>query len=61
MNHVEVLKCSCQDSFQDERYGKSLRLHNLAPTKTGKVGRYRCTKCATVRDLGPSALDLSLK
>ncbi len=36
---MAIKQCSCQSKFQDEKYGKSMRVHNK--TTTG----YRCTVC----------------
>ena len=32
--------CSCRSSFQDEKYGKNIRIHT-----EGKKGEERCTVC----------------
>ena len=34
-----ILKCSCSSEYQDKRYGKGMRVHNI-----GKEGR-ACTVC----------------
>lgn len=40
-----VRSCNCQHEFQDQRYGKGLRLHN--PRKEGK---YACTVCGSLKE-----------
>jgi len=39
-----LLGCNCQHAFQDERYGRGIRVHNAA-----KEGNCRCTVCGRVR------------
>lgn len=43
---IMIKRCSCVSDYQDKRYGKDKRLHNLAV----KVRKYRCTVCRTLRD-----------
>jgi len=45
---VEILKCSCKHDYQDERYGKNMRLYNLM-LKDGKDNGWRCTVCGNVK------------
>lgn len=42
-----VIKCEnkCPNPFQDERYGKGIRVMNHAPSKGAQKDRYRCTSC----------------
>ena len=51
-----ILSCDkkCIHEFQDEKYGKGMRVHNPCG-KSASVGQqnYRCTVCANVRS-GPS-------
>ena len=37
----------CKSEFQDERYGKDLRIFTVLAEKT--VGEKRCTVCGTVK------------
>ena len=39
--HPEVKKCNCEHTFQDERYGKNMRVHNYCAGKDN----FRCTIC----------------
>lgn len=39
INNPNLKECGCISAFQDEEYGRGLRIHNK--TKTG----YRCTVC----------------
>ena len=43
-----VLRCDCSNPYQDLRYGKQLRIHNICET-AGKINGYRCTGCGTKR------------
>lgn len=41
-----ILPCTCKHDFQDEQYGKGMRLHRVV-TRAGAFGRTeeRCTVC----------------
>lgn len=41
---VKALKCSCEHKYQDERYGKGKRLHNMKSN-----GNWTCTVCRSER------------
>jgi hypothetical protein len=42
-----ILPCKCAIPFQDENYGKGMRVHN--PTKKANdSGEHRCTGCSTI-------------
>lgn len=38
---TKTVHCNCESKFQDEKYGKGMRVHNL--TEDGRKGR--CTVC----------------
>lgn len=40
-----IFPCTCKHQFQDERYGKGLRVHNYGI----KDKVYRCTVCGNER------------
>ena len=42
--NTSIRQCSCQNAYQDQKYGKGLRVHNLA-MKDGKPKAMRCTVC----------------
>lgn len=42
---TKELKCGCKSEFQDELYGKGIRLFNNCGDNKGKVTAYRCTVC----------------
>lgn len=44
-----VTKCSCKHDFQDENYGKQMRLYNLMGDKKDDHGK--CTVCGTIKKL----------
>lgn len=50
--HRATLACRCVSKFQDARYGKGKRVHNLTGG-SGKTARptkgYRCTVCGDVK------------
>lgn len=37
---TRIMRCTCQHEFQDETYGKGMRVHNVS-----KSGRAVCTVC----------------
>lgn len=51
---IAVTKCGCESPFQDERYGKGLRMHNLS-IRAGDEKKLNhlatCTVCATQRQV----------
>lgn len=44
---TKELKCNCEHKFQDETYGKYIRVHNQAGSD--KDIKYRCTVCGSVK------------
>lgn len=42
---TRIVKCDCPNPFQDQRYGKNMRVANHAPSKGAQVNRYRCSSC----------------
>jgi len=47
--NTKILKCYCNHDFQDEQYGRKMRVHNH--TLKGYDGRagWRCTICSNVK------------
>ena len=41
----KVMSCSCDHKFQDEKYGKGMRLFNRTAKTVGSSYVYRCTVC----------------
>jgi len=41
-----VLQCTCKHDFQDQIYGKGMRLHNVSQGGTGKDKVAYCTVCS---------------
>lgn len=37
------MRCSCEHDYQDEKYGRKIRLHNKLSKKAMK--NWRCTVC----------------
>jgi len=48
---TEVLKCNCQNEFQDNTYGKGMRLHSLGQSKGKKNGKAFCTVCKSQKTI----------
>lgn len=42
---VKILKCICDHDYQDQKYGRGMRVMNHAPVKGAKPNNYRCTVC----------------
>lgn len=42
-----IKTCTCEHKFQDEKYGRFMRIHN---PRAGKNGGYRCTVCGKEKD-----------
>lgn len=42
MERTEILQCNCSHEFQDQLYGKGMRVHNV-----NKKGKAACTVCTT--------------
>ena len=42
MANTIILKCKCESQFQDETYGKGMRLHNIHQKESKKAS---CTVC----------------
>jgi hypothetical protein len=47
MAETKILRCSCNSEFQDAKYGKDMRLHNVLTGKKDKQAR--CTVCSNVK------------
>jgi hypothetical protein len=50
---TRIIACRCVHSYQDQKYGAGLRVHNRAK-ETGKgatsnVIEWRCTVCSSVK------------
>lgn len=43
-----ILKCNCKDDYQDEKYGKNRRVHNMCDKGA------RCVTCGTERGASQS-------
>lgn len=45
----EVKPCKCKNEYQDQKYGKGMRVHNKARDRQGEFTVNRCTVCNTER------------
>lgn len=41
-----IIKCKCENAFQDKKYGKKMRVQN----KTNDENKYRCTVCNEINE-----------
>ena len=48
MENSILLKCTCENEFQDKAYGKGIRVHNIGQKDKSKRFAY-CTVCANNR------------
>ncbi len=44
---TKTMKCKCKNSYQDKKYGPSVRIFNRGVSKTNSV-KWRCTSCGNV-------------
>jgi hypothetical protein len=44
---TRIQSCDCKHKFQDERYGKGMRVHNVTSD-----GGARCTVCGVAKQKG---------
>lgn len=44
---TKLLRCTCQHAYQDQQYGKGMRVHNEAKVENEQV-TWRCTVCGAV-------------
>lgn len=58
MGDVIKIPCTCEHAYQDEKYGKGIRVHNVCmqtdttkKVQTGKVMAARCTACGIRKTL----------
>lgn len=53
--NTAVLRCpsNCRHDYQDQRYGRGMRVHNLAALNKKEIERYwRCTVCGLPKRSG---------
>lgn len=47
---TELIRCDCEHSYQDQKYGYKLRVHNRGPVGAkGGSPKKRCTVCGKER------------
>ena len=44
-----IKRCDCEHEYQDEKYGKWMRVMNEIVKKQGISTQYRCTVCEKIR------------
>ena len=49
---MAIKNCNCKNDFQDARYGKNMRIHNVCGGGNVKGGNkgLRCTVCGDKKD-----------
>ena len=45
MAKTGLIKCTCKSEYQDEKYGKNIRLANLKGDIKNTDGKAHCTVC----------------
>lgn len=45
-----IKECVCESAYQDKKYGKSQRVHNVGKGKDGKSSKKTCTVCGRKHD-----------
>lgn len=49
---TKIKRCPCPNKFQDKRYGKGKRVHNVCNNSSNTKGAAaRCTSCGTVQGI----------
>lgn len=46
---TKVVRCNCYSVYQDDTYGKGLRVANKVVTPPNSPAQFRCTVCGQVR------------
>lgn len=47
---TKIIKCNCEHKFQDETYGKYMRVHNSCGKIDNKTTiKYRCSVCNNIK------------
>lgn len=49
MSKVTIRPCSCDHEYQDKNYGRKLRVHNQAKSKSVNQEAWRCTVCGRLK------------
>lgn len=47
---TKILPCKCQHAYQDKKYGRGMRVHNLAKSKNLTKLAWTCTICGIKKD-----------
>ncbi len=49
----EILRCDCQNTFQDDIHGRGMRVCNHSKKESSQnVNKYRCTVCGKIHQKG---------
>lgn len=52
MAECKIMKCSCQHEFQDQMYGKGMRVWNPTGKGSNQGDGYVCTVCGATTNGG---------
>ena len=57
---TKILRCTCSNSYQDNKYGSKMRIHN---SRGAETVHFRCTVCKAERskDEGSSSASKTAK
>lgn len=44
---MAVMTCTCENGYQDKKYGTQKRVHNETEKKSGTKPIYRCSVCSS--------------
>lgn len=47
----KILRCTCENKFQDKTYGKKMRVHNRMKDDSAGRPQFRCTVCEKERSI----------
>lgn len=50
MAEAKIMKCTCESAFQDEAYGKGMRVWTPCGKGKDQGSKYRCTVCGATSD-----------
>lgn len=49
-NMTKAIRCNCKHEFQDQKYGKDMRVHNKTGQAKSDGVKWRCTVCGVDRE-----------
>lgn len=49
---TRIVRCTCDNQYQDSVYGKNMRVANSCASNNASVKNFRCTVCLKVHSFG---------